>query len=77
MTWECDCRQQEMFAVCHHCGKPLCKAHGVVIADDDFSTADPPFVREAVHCLGCKDKYHPRAQDIERQRAGVMGVASP
>jgi hypothetical protein len=69
MDWECDCRQQEMFAVCHHCGKPLCETHGVVIADDAFGAGILPAGR-AVHCLACKEQYHPRAQDL--RAAGVV-----
>jgi hypothetical protein len=76
MAWECDCRQNEMFAVCHHCGKPLCRTHGAVITDDDFSPGDPPSVRSAVHCQGCWDKYHPRAQEVERQEAGLTRAAA-
>jgi hypothetical protein len=78
MAWECECRSQEMFAVCHHCGKPLCRAHGQVIVDDAFSfdPLNPLSERTAVHCQQCRDNFHPRAQDVEHQRAGVMGSAS-
>jgi hypothetical protein len=78
MAWECaDCRRQQMIAVCHHCGKPVCGTDSVVIADDAFDTGDPPSGRAAVHCRGCKGTYHSRAQDIERERAGATGAASP
>ncbi len=56
MVWECgDCSQQESLqlavdAVCHHCGKLLCR-------DDQHSLQDPSFrgpfgsrERAAVHC---------------------------
>ena len=52
MSWECaECRRGEgqrtlIDAVCHHCGKLLCREDRSVIADTAF---DPPG-GEAVHC---------------------------
>lgn len=65
MVWECgDCSQQEsrqlaVDAVCHHCGKLLCR-------DDQYRLQDPSFrgqfgsrERIAVHCRDCRDAFHP------------------
>ena len=45
MAWECgECRATEggkqegvrVDVVCHHCGKPLCQKHRILIVDDAF-----------------------------------------
>ncbi len=75
MSWECaDCRQKEMVAICHHCGKPVCGEHSSEITDDAFAASEPLRSRAAVHCQECRSKYHSRATGIER--AGIAGVAS-
>lgn len=63
MTWECaECHRAEgkgvrIDAVCHHCGKPLCRDdRKLVPADSVFS--EP--AADAVHCRSCKSEYHPR-----------------
>jgi NMD protein affecting ribosome stability and mRNA decay len=79
MAWECDFCKKEMSAVCHHCGRPLCRAHGAVIEDEVFAASDAQAApTTAVHCRQCKDKYHPRIQDLESQHAEEpVGTASP
>ncbi len=60
--WECiECNAEEpptpIDAVCHHCGKPLCRKDQIVIADDAFAT----FLGEAgraVHCRACRRRHH-------------------
>lgn len=69
MPWECgECGSQEgkkdgeimIDALCHHCGKPLCKKHRISIEDDAFSNTST-LSRQAFHCADCKKAYHPRA----------------
>lgn len=76
VAWECaECSAKEegvrTIVVCHHCGKPVCRAHSVVIVDDAFAVSDPPGSRRAVHCSDCKSRYHPRGSDIEPEAAGL------
>jgi hypothetical protein len=65
VAWECaECNVKEdlgtpIDAVCHHCGKLLCRKHRVEIADHAFSAAPGPMGRTAVHCRACKRRYHP------------------
>ncbi len=74
MAWKCavcgevDGRNKaDVKAVCHHCGKPLCSQHQVVILDPDFGhEADDPLVW-AIHCKACGRKHHWLAP---RQRKG-------
>jgi hypothetical protein len=60
MAWECaECNSKEsggkkIDAVCHHCGKPLCREDQVEILDNAFSGAAPT----AIHCDSCRRKYH-------------------
>jgi hypothetical protein len=64
MAWECgECNAREdrhtrIDAVCHHCGKPLCREDQVRIID--FVFADEPGLlgREAVHCRPCIRRHH-------------------
>lgn len=64
MTWECDeCHAAEsggtrINAVCHHCGKTLCREDQVVIMDHVFATGHGDGGTEAVHCRDCKSRYH-------------------
>lgn len=82
MTLKCtvDGRPEEapnhVIFVCHHCGRPVCEQHGlVVLADDAFdeSGEEPdrtpqsaaPTVRHpqaAMHCKQCVEKNHPKAR---------------
>jgi hypothetical protein len=63
--------------VCHHCGRPVCEQHGLVVsADDAFDdSGDEPDRRipqsaahtakrpqAAMHCKQCIEKDHPRAR---------------
>jgi len=63
MAWECaECNVKEsagrkIDAICHHCGKPLCRDDRIEIADNAFSSvgsAGPT----AIHCRACRRKYH-------------------
>jgi hypothetical protein len=77
MAWECsDCNAREdeqgavvVDAVCHHCGKPLCRAHQVnVVLDDAFTASGLTAVGlaalpalqglGAVHCDSCGRTHH-------------------
>ena len=65
VAWECaECHRREeedqirINAVCHHCGKPLCRDDRVLIADIAFATAPGETRQEAVHCKACKRLYH-------------------
>ncbi|MEU5260487.1 hypothetical protein [Amycolatopsis sp. NPDC021455] len=85
MAWECsDCSEREddqdgvvIDAVCHHCGKPLCRKDQMVVALDDafaparltdvvppegFGVAPAGF---AVHCKSCLTAHHGRATLLE------------
>ena len=61
MPWECaECNAREdqhtrIDAVCHHCGKPLCRGDRVEIADLNFAGASG---QAAVHCRPCKLRFH-------------------
>lgn len=66
MVWECaECNVKEsadrkIDAVCHHCGKPLCRDDRIEIADNAFSnvgSAGPT----AIHCRACRRKHHASA----------------
>jgi hypothetical protein len=65
MPWECgECRQKEtdvvkITALCHHCGKPLCNKHSIVILDDAFADFEGAISNIAFHCDSCKKAYHP------------------
>lgn len=68
MAFECaECAPGEspgnkLSSVCHHCGKPLCKAHGRVVSTDRaFSDAPGKLDRSAVHCDDCRRRHHPGA----------------
>jgi hypothetical protein len=69
MAWECaECNAKEsaasqIDAVCHHCGKPLCRDDQLRIVDNAFSAA-----AIAVHCAACKARYHARAPRQHRAR---------
>ncbi|MFJ1762957.1 hypothetical protein ACIOD2_21780 [Amycolatopsis sp. NPDC088138] len=78
MAWECsDCNAREdekekvvVDAVCHHCGKPLCRDHQVIVGQDEaFAPAAPeePALRDrsAVHCESCRRTHHSRATLLE------------
>lgn len=65
MSWKCavcgelDGRKNAVVnAVCHHCGKPLCAKHQVVLRDPAFGhdQENPPVW--AVHCKECGRKHH-------------------
>jgi len=62
MAWECaECNAREdsqirIDAVCHHCGKPLCRGDRVELADSAFSSSHGDQV--AVHCRPCRHRYH-------------------
>jgi hypothetical protein len=72
MAWECaECIRNGMTAVCHHCGKPLCEEHEVVLTDDALAEYDPAPAElkrtlpdDAVHCEDCQKQYHPKSQVV-------------
>ncbi len=78
MAWECsDCNAREdgdgkvvVDAVCHHCGKPLCRPHQLAVIDDAFATTDSdgliPEDRIAIHCDSCRRTHHLRATLLDR-----------
>lgn len=69
MTWECaEChaaegRETRIDAVCHHCGKPLCRDDRILVPDLAFAASTGDLGAEAVHCRACKRQYH-NAADI-------------
>jgi len=65
VSWECaECHGREgedriwIDAVCHHCGKPLCRDDRVLIADAAFAPGPGEAPQETVHCKACKRRYH-------------------
>jgi hypothetical protein len=60
MVWECDvCNEkQDEIAVCHHCGRLLCRRHQQVIIEFALSRVDGPIERKACHCKSCRKRYH-------------------
>jgi hypothetical protein len=66
MTWECaecqasDAQRNRIDAVCHHCGKLLCRQDRQVIADVAFDPAGGEANQTAVHCRACLRRYHTR-----------------
>lgn len=68
MTWECaECHTPEskgkpIDAVCHHCGRPLCREDRVLIPDLVFAATPGEVSAQAVHCRSCRREHHP--QDI-------------
>ena len=64
MAWECaECGHREdrhvrVDAVCHHCGKLLCRDDRVEIADLAFAGTPGPIPRTAIHCRRCKQRHH-------------------
>lgn len=63
MAWECaECVRERMSVVCHHCGKPLCEEHAVVVEDDALSDREGPVSDKAAHCEDCQKQHHPRLQ---------------
>ena len=69
MAWECaECNTSDITSVCHHCGKPLCAEDQVEIDDDAFSEEKGRSGRHALHCRACKEKFHPRANQLNQVR---------
>jgi hypothetical protein len=63
MTWKCAiCGETDgvnggiVNAVCHHCGRLLCRRHQIIIRDPAFSR-DKGFRASAVHCPNCKNRH--------------------
>ena len=57
-------------AVCHHCGKPLCRRdQWMVTVDEAFADTEFETVwsRQAVHCDACRRTHHPRVVTPVRQ----------
>jgi hypothetical protein len=73
MAWECaECHRREgeegirIDAVCHHCGKPLCRDDRVVLADPAFAPGPRGAFPVAAHCQACKS-LHPMSLRREWQ----------
>jgi hypothetical protein len=63
LSWECaECNVREdknsRIALCHHCGKPLCRGDRVEIIDIAFAGAPGRIGQVAVHCKQCRRTYH-------------------
>jgi hypothetical protein len=67
-----DLSQNRAIYVCHHCGRPVCQDHGLVVsADDAFDDSveapgdGTPSVRRmpqpAMHCKQCVEQHHRKA----------------
>jgi hypothetical protein len=73
MAWECgECNAREdkhtrIHAVCHHCGKPLCREDQVWIVDFVFADEPGPIGQEAVHCRPCMRRHHPMDLHLSRK----------
>lgn len=71
MAWDCsDCGGKEKgetrHPICHHCGKRVCRKHREMVEDDAFGAwPDQAASRVAVHCLDCRQEYHPEAVNVE------------
>ena len=59
---------QVLDAVCHHCGKPLCANHRILILDEQFANRGVPVPRNAYHCSSCRQAYHPRSPVVRPPR---------
>lgn len=65
MSWECgECSRAEdddvrVSWVCHHCGKPLCGEHTLLLNDGAFSSPSHVLGMSAAHCHECRDAHHP------------------
>jgi hypothetical protein len=64
MTWECaEChavedRNTRVDAVCHHCGKALCRFDQRIFPDHAFAAGSGSIGAQAVHCRDCSREYH-------------------
>jgi hypothetical protein len=73
MTWECaECnvedRQNRIDAICHHCGKPLCRNDQVLIPDNAFAASSGEASQVAVHCRTCRRQHHPGSLSLAKER---------
>lgn len=66
MSWKCGaCGQMDgrggviVDAVCHHCGKPLCREHQVEVWDTAFRSDKETSWVSTIHCAECR-RNHPR-----------------
>lgn len=59
--------------VCHHCGKPLCREHRVLILDEQFANQGAPVPRHAYHCPGCHQAYHARSYRVRSMPVWAYG----
>jgi len=79
MAWECsDCGREEergsKITVCHHCGRPVCNLHRVMVPDDAFNSSPGQIVTNfAIHCPGCWSAFHPQAANVESGAPGAGG----
>lgn len=70
MSFRCEhCSKTEptikVVAVCHHCGKPLCKDDAIGLHDPAFATEVGEAAPIAVHCRPCRERYHSRIKPGE------------
>lgn len=61
-------------AVCHHCGRPLCRKNRVLILDEVFSDGLGLPTATSFHCKECYRTYHDRVQAID-ELPGVAAAA--
>ncbi len=54
---------------CHHCGRPLCDDHRILVLDEQFANRPAPMPRTAFHCPDCRDAHHAHSD--------VVRLASP
>ena len=75
MSWKCAvCGAQEgegdtlINGICHHCGKPLCQEHQIVLLDSVFGHDKENPRAEAIHCADCRRKYHRFVFGLRKRR---------
>lgn len=66
MPWRCaECGRAEqgrkvvINAVCHHCGKALCREHQRHVLDEAFHGHSGSAPSSAIHCQECRSACHP------------------
>jgi hypothetical protein len=52
-------------AVCHHCGRPICRKNRFLIADEAFAATPGTPPAMSFHCKECYRRHHDRAQAFD------------
>ena len=60
-------------AVCHHCGRPVCRTNRFLITDDTFAAEPGTPPAASFHCKECYRRHHDRAQAFDE--LGGMAAA--